>query len=82
MAIGHARAAREPIGFLIGRNLKRLRAAARLRQLDVAMTGGVNPQRVSDLERGAMPNPSAEVVAGIARGLSITVDELLNQGED
>jgi len=75
---------REPIGFVIGRNVKRIRASLGVRQSDVACAGGIPSQRVSDLERLVMVNPSSEIIEGVARGLGVGADVLMDrsQGEN
>ena len=71
----------ERIGYVIGRNAKRIRKHSFLRQSDVAAAGRIPSQRLSDLERGAMPNPSSEIVEAVALGLGVSMDELMRRPE-
>jgi transcriptional regulator with XRE-family HTH domain len=58
-------------------NLRRLRHARRLRQVDLAVPGVVARSTISALERAAITNPSETVLQAVAHGLGVTVDDLL-----
>ena len=78
----------EKIGVLVGRNARRIREAQGMIQLDVSMHSGdgvriarLTPQQVSAIETGTIGNPGTEVLTRLARGLRVSVDELLKKDE-
>ncbi len=52
--------------------LRRLRAAARLTQEDLAEAAGLSPRSVSDLERGIATNPRRDTIRVLADALKLT----------
>lgn len=65
------------MGF--GTNLKRLRETAGLSQLELgARAGGINPTRISAMERDEDANPTRETIEALARGLGCRQGELLD----
>jgi tetratricopeptide (TPR) repeat protein/DNA-binding XRE family transcriptional regulator len=52
--------------------LRRLRAAARLTQEDLAEAAGLSPRSVSDLERGIATNPRRDTIRVLADALTLT----------
>ncbi len=70
------------IRSVIGRNVRRFRAAAALTQEALAGKTGLSSVYLSGIERGRR-NPSAIVLAELAQALNVDVRDLLNPtGED
>jgi transcriptional regulator with XRE-family HTH domain len=59
-----------------GENARRLRAAARLTQMEVADRGGLDMTEVSRLERG-IKDPRLSTIVRLAAGLGVEPAELL-----
>jgi transcriptional regulator with XRE-family HTH domain len=57
--------------------LKRLREAAGLSQQDLAVAAGLSVGMVAQLEQGKRADPRVSTVAGLARVLGVTIDELV-----
>lgn len=67
------------VGMSLGVRVKHLRKNAGLTQKELADKVGVDQSTISDLENGVTQNPSASVVASIAKALG-TSPEFLLQG--
>jgi transcriptional regulator with XRE-family HTH domain len=57
----------------IGNKVRKAREEARLTQLEVANTSGINVTYYAQIERGEV-NPSIDKVQRIAKTLNITID--------
>jgi len=57
----------------IGNKIRKAREEARLTQLEVANTSGINVTYYAQIERGEV-NPSIDKVQRIAKTLNITID--------
>lgn len=62
---------------MIGQRVAALRKAAKLTQADLAHRSGLHPQTISDIERDAN-EPMVTTVQALARGLDVTVADLLD----
>lgn len=60
---------------LFGETLKRLRLAAELSQSELAAMAGLSLRGISDLERGAHPNPRPVTVRMLADALSLSASD-------
>lgn len=69
--------ARANIRLLVGKNVRRLRAAAGLTQEALAEKTGLSSVYISEIERGRR-NPSIIVMADIAHALGADVRDLLD----
>ncbi len=69
----------EPDRTRIGPQLRQLRTAAGLTQLELAERAGVADGTISRLERGRLKEPSAQLVEKLAAGLSVGVEALLKK---
>jgi transcriptional regulator with XRE-family HTH domain len=61
----------------IGQRVRAARIAAGLSQGQVAERSGVAQPAISRIERGETREPGVLIMAGIARALDVTVDELV-----
>lgn len=57
----------------VGSKIRKAREAARLTQLEVAETSGINVTYYAQIERGEV-NPSIDKLQRIAKTLNITID--------
>ena len=64
------------VRLLVGHNLRRLRLAAGFTQEALAENTGLSVAYISGIERGVR-NPSIVVMAELAQGLNVEVQELL-----
>jgi transcriptional regulator with XRE-family HTH domain len=62
----------------IGERMKQLRAAADLTQQDVAQRGGLALSAVAQLEQGTATDPRMTTLLRIAKGLGVTLTELMD----
>lgn len=62
----------------LGKNMRRIRMAARLSQDEVAVRMGVEQTYVSGLERG-IRNPTLTTLERAANALNVNITELLNK---
>jgi transcriptional regulator with XRE-family HTH domain len=63
----------------LGRCIKILRKQRSLTQEGLAVQSGVSYTTLTKIENEAIKNPSFESIAAIARGLSISLDELIQK---
>ncbi len=61
----------------IGARIRKARAAANLSQADLAQRVGVAQAAISRIERDETQDPGVLIVAGIAKALGLTLDELV-----
>ena len=61
----------------LGERLSELRWRAGLSRAVVATRAGVSKDLLQSLEQGRTANPTLRVLAGLARGLNVSVGELL-----
>lgn len=66
---------------LVGRNVRRVRAAKQMTQEQFAERSGFSQQYISDLERGRR-NPTIVSLYELAQALETTPVELLTPGDD
>lgn len=60
-----------------GRRIKQMRKAAGLTQKSLAEACGCSRQHIQSIEAGMVELPSREILAGMARGMGVPVEELL-----
>jgi transcriptional regulator with XRE-family HTH domain len=65
---------------VIGETIRALRQRAGLTQEEVAFEAGIHPTEISRLEKGKR-NPKWETMKSIARGLGVTLAEMVETGE-
>ncbi len=70
------------IDLSLGQRIKILRKQRSLTQEGLAMQAGVSYTTLTKIENEAIKNPSFESIAAIAKGLSISLDELIFAQED
>ena len=58
-------------------NLRRLRLAKKLTQVELAEASGVQQRTISNLETGETIEPGVRTAAALARALGVTVERLL-----
>lgn len=58
----------------VGEQIKRSREAANMTQFQLAIKSGVNPQIISNYERGKVEEPRLTTVVCLARALGVSVD--------
>lgn len=63
----------------LSEKIKRYRESKGLSPADLARKSGTSPANISRYESGTVENPSAEVVAKIAKGLGVSPGELLGE---
>ena len=63
----------------IAENLKRLRAAAGMTQMAMAVAAGLSLSVVTQIEQGSNRDPRGSTLQALARVLGVTVDELLRE---
>lgn len=61
----------------IGQRVKRVREEKELSQKEVVIDGGLKQSYLSNLERGNIKEPTLEMLKKVAKGLRVTLDELL-----
>ncbi len=66
------------VGSQVGEFIRTQRSAAQVSLRELARTAGVSNPYLSQVERG-LRKPSAEILASIARGLSISAESLYEQ---
>lgn len=67
---------------MIASNVQRLRKAAGMTQQQLAAAAGLSITAVSQIEQGQTPNPRADTIRALARALSCTTDDILNDTPD
>lgn len=67
---------KKPIKMTLGQKIKVLRKQRCLTQEGLAIQAGVSYTTLTKIENEAIKNPSFESVVAIAKGLSISLDEL------
>lgn len=66
-----------PQGASLGKKIKELRKKKGLTQEELAIKGNVAYTTLTKVENDVIKNPSFETVAAIAKGLEVTLDELI-----
>jgi transcriptional regulator with XRE-family HTH domain len=61
----------------IGENIKKWRAKRKLTQDDLVKKADVKYSTLTKIEGGVVKKPSIQIVAKIAKGLGISIEELL-----
>lgn len=64
-------------GKNIGENIKKVRAKLGLTQDDLAKKADIKYTTLTKIESGVVKKPSVQTIAKIAKGLDITIDELI-----
>lgn len=64
----------------IGKRIRIVRKSKGVTQVELAEASGVSRSYLADLERGALQNPSLEILRAMSGALHVSVGELL--GED
>lgn len=67
---------KKPIKVKLGQRIKALRKQRCLTQEELAIKAGVSYTTLIKVENEAIKNPSFESVVAIAKGLSVSLDEL------
>lgn len=67
-----------PKGASLGKKIKELRKEKGLTQEELAIKSNVAYTTLTKVENDVIKNPSFETVAAIAKGLEITLDELIS----
>lgn len=62
---------------MIGRNMKKIRTARTLSQIELAERVGIRQPYISQLENGICNNPSLEILINLADALDVTITELM-----
>lgn len=63
------------VNYQLGKRIYFLRMERKISQEELAFRSNINKNYLSDVERGTR-NPTLKVVAKIAKGLNITIEEL------
>lgn len=63
------------VNYQLGKRIYFLRMERKISQEELAFRSDINKNYLSDVERGTR-NPTLKVVAKIAKGLNITIEEL------
>ena len=58
-------------------NLRRLRLAKKLTQVELSEASGVQQRTISNLETGEVLEPGVRTAAALAKALGVTVERLL-----
>jgi len=64
-------------GKNIGENIKKVRTKLGLTQDDLAKKADIKYTTLTKIESGVVKKPSVQTMAKIAKGLGITIDELI-----
>ncbi|MBU0667960.1 helix-turn-helix domain-containing protein [Patescibacteria group bacterium] len=67
---------KKPIQITLGQRIKELRKQSCLTQEELAIRSGVSYTTLTKVENGGIKNPSFESVVAIAKGLSVSLDDL------
>ena len=80
MAMGERETKKEtPMG--LSQNLKRLRDEAHMTQLDLAISSGIHPSQISNIETGREPNPKLDTIKRLAAGIGCRPEDLIGSPE-
>ena len=61
----------------IARNIKKYRAKLGISQDKLSKLAGVTLHTITKIESGATPDPRIETMAKIAKGLGVSIDDLM-----
>ena len=67
---------------MLSENIKRYRDKAGLSQRALVRASDVTYSELSKIEAGYILNPGVKTVQKIARALGVTIDDLMNGGEE
>lgn len=62
---------------MLAENIKQLRIKRKLSQESLARLAGISYNTIIKIESGASGNPTIKSLAGIAKALNVSVDELI-----
>lgn len=62
---------------MIGRNMKKIRLARTLSQIELAQRVGIRQPYISQMENGICNNPSLEILTNLAVALDVTITDLM-----
>jgi DNA-binding XRE family transcriptional regulator len=61
----------------IAKNIKKYRAKMGISQDKLSKLAGITLHTITKIESGATPDPRIETMAKIAKGLSVSIDDLM-----
>lgn len=62
---------------IIAKNIKRYRAKLGISQDKLSKLAGITLHTITKIESGATPDPRIETMAKIAKGLGVSIDDLM-----
>lgn len=62
---------------IISKNIKKYRAKMDISQDKLSKLAGITLHTITKIESGATPNPTIETMAKIAKGLGVSIDDLM-----
>lgn len=61
----------------IAKNIKKYRAKLGISQDKLSKLAGITLHTITKIESGSTPNPTIETMAKIAKGLNVSIDDLM-----
>jgi len=61
----------------IAKNIKKYRAKLGISQDKLSKLAGITLHTITKIESGSTPNPTIETMAKIAKGLGVSIDDLM-----
>ena len=62
---------------IIAKNIKKYRAKMDISQDKLSKLAGITLHTITKIESGSTPNPTIETMAKIAKGLGVSIDDLM-----
>ncbi len=62
---------------IIAKNIKKYRAKLGISQDKLSKLAGITLHTITKIESGSTPNPTIETMAKIAKGLGVSIDDLM-----
>ena len=62
---------------IIAKNIKKYRAKLGISQDKLSKLAGITLHTITKIESGSTPNPTIETMAKIAKGLDVSIDDLM-----
>ncbi|GDX62385.1 hypothetical protein LBMAG33_6950 [Candidatus Levyibacteriota bacterium] len=64
---------------IIAKNIKRYRAKLGISQDKLSKLASITLHTITKIESGSTPNPTIETMAKIAKGLGVSIDDLMEK---
>jgi transcriptional regulator with XRE-family HTH domain len=60
-------------------NLKEIRTAKKMTQIELAEASGIKQATISDIETGDIKNPGIETIRKLAKALNVKIQKLIDE---